>query len=372
MCVEEMEKEARASSPTARMPPDLSIDRDVAISGEMFEYPSVTSGDIPPSLSPPPLRPDSAADEIGWGGSGNIDEEDPHSVSHSDGDEESEISRSITVEDPGAESHEEDVVGGSDSGDISIGDGGILPVAYAVEDLLVATIDSARSSVSLSLMCVEEMEKEARASSPTARMPPDLSIDRDVAISGEMFEYPSVTSGDIPPSLSPPPLRPDSAADEIGWGGSGNIDEEDPHSVSHSDGDEESEISRSITVEDPGAESHEEDVVGGSDSGDISIDEGGILPVAYAVENLLVATTESARSSVSLLFQTAELEEPYPIPERSKLRQSVSLVVVVVTLVTLFALVAVLGLTGKFSQGEIPSLTLRLTLRPTPSPNQRL
>ena len=121
-------------------------------------------------------------------------------------------------------------------------------------------------------------------------------------------------------------------------------------------------------MEDPGAESHEEDVVGGSDSGDISIDEGGILPVAYAVENLLVATTESARSSVSLLFQTAELEEPYPIPERSKLRQSVSLVVVVVTLVTLFALVAVLGLTGKFSQGEIPSLTLRLTLRPTPSP----
>ena len=63
----------------------------------------------------PPLLPDSAEDENVGGGSGNIDEEDPHNLFQRAGREYSDPSRSITVEDPVAEYHQ-DVIGGSGSG----------------------------------------------------------------------------------------------------------------------------------------------------------------------------------------------------------------------------------------------------------------
>ena len=68
----------------------------------------ITSGDIPRGLCLPPLHPDNAADKNGGGGSGNINEEN----SQCDGNEYSEISRAITMEDLGLET-DQGVVGSS-------------------------------------------------------------------------------------------------------------------------------------------------------------------------------------------------------------------------------------------------------------------
>ena len=113
------------------LPPDLIFYR--------VDYPHVPSGDIPTRLSPSLLRPDSAEDEKGGGGSENIDEEDPHNVVQCADREDSNTSRSITLEDPGAEAHQEEFISGSGSGsgDIIGGEGGIQSVAYAVEDFLL-------------------------------------------------------------------------------------------------------------------------------------------------------------------------------------------------------------------------------------------
>ena len=71
------------------------------------------------------------ADENGGGGSGNINEENYHNVAQRDGNEESYIFRASTVEDPGAETHQEVV---ASSGENNEGGVGIKSVEYAVED----------------------------------------------------------------------------------------------------------------------------------------------------------------------------------------------------------------------------------------------
>ena len=105
--------------------PDLIFDCDYAhINVEMkvgrqpkntgVEDTRVTYGCIPPRLSPPLLHPDSAADENVGGVSGKINEENAHNVAHGDGNQESDIPRSITVENPGPDAHQ-DVTSGSGS-----------------------------------------------------------------------------------------------------------------------------------------------------------------------------------------------------------------------------------------------------------------
>ena len=177
-----------------------------------------------------------------------------------------------------------------------------------------------------------------------------------------------ITSGDIPPLLSPPHLHSDSAEDENGGGGSGNIDEEDPHNVVQSVGREYSNISTSITVEDPGSEAHQEDVIGGSGSGDIIEGEGGIQAVAYEVEDFLLVSAERVQSSSIMLSL---------IPEKKYLSIIVLLLVAVLDLV---AVMTWLWLTDKFVQGNIsaPLTTAPLTTPittmfwPTMSPTLRL
>ena len=62
------------------------------------EHLHVISGDIPPNLSPKPLHPDSASNENGGGGSRNINAEETHRMAKRDGNEDSEVSRDITLD----------------------------------------------------------------------------------------------------------------------------------------------------------------------------------------------------------------------------------------------------------------------------------
>ena len=98
------------------LPPDLIVDSEYAQNkikmkvGRRSKQPGVEdtrvpSGDMPPRLSPPPLHPDSVADDNGGGGSGNINEQNSHNVAQRDGNEESDIFRASTVEDLGSETH---------------------------------------------------------------------------------------------------------------------------------------------------------------------------------------------------------------------------------------------------------------------------
>ena len=168
--------------------PDLIFDRDFAHGNvEMkvgkrskqpgVDDPRVPSGDIPPCLSPLPLHPDSAADENGGGGSGNINVKYIHTVAQRDGNEDSET--------------------------------------------LTLNRDFAHGSV--------EMKVGKRSKQPGV-------------------DDPRVPSGDISPCLSPPPLHPDSVADENGGGGSGNINEKKIHHVGQRDGNEDTGIYCRIRV----------------------------------------------------------------------------------------------------------------------------
>ena len=94
------------------LPPDIIFDCDCArINVEMKvrrrpKHPGVEdtcfpSGCISPLLSPPLLHPNIVADENVGGVSRKINKETSHNVAHRDGNKESDISRSITVENTG-------------------------------------------------------------------------------------------------------------------------------------------------------------------------------------------------------------------------------------------------------------------------------
>ena len=61
-------------------------------------------------------------------------------MAHRDGNKESDISRYINVDKCGSESHQ-DVMGGSGTGEINIGESGIQDVVFGLEYLLLVTAE---------------------------------------------------------------------------------------------------------------------------------------------------------------------------------------------------------------------------------------
>ena len=61
-------------------------------------------------------------------------------MAHRDGNKESYISSYINVDNPGSESHQ-DVIGGSGTGEITIGESGIQDVVFGLEDFLLVTAE---------------------------------------------------------------------------------------------------------------------------------------------------------------------------------------------------------------------------------------
>ena len=65
--------------------------------------------------------------------------------------------------------------------------------------------------------------------------------------------------------------------------------------MAHFDGNKESDIYKSITVDNPGSEA-QQDVIGGSGSGEINISESGIQDFVFWLESFLLVTAERVPS----------------------------------------------------------------------------